>query len=64
MPDLLEVTLYIESTFMEKKEFYEASEEGRREFEDNFNSDGSPKALENAIVSIRYARGCGILPME
>lgn len=55
---------YIECTYMGKYEFSEATNKGREEYEENFNSDNSPKTNENIIVSIKHSRKCNILPME
>lgn len=54
----------IECTYLGRYEFSEAIIEGRKEFEENFNQDNSPKQLENVIVNIKHSRHSNILPME
>lgn len=55
--------IYIESTMIGKKDFVEAVNMGRMEYDTNFENDNS-KVSEAQIISVKASRKIGIYPIE
>ena len=55
--------IYIESTMIGKRDFYEAVKKGQEQYDNNFVKD-NPKVPNAQVVSIKDSRKIGIYPME
>lgn len=55
--------IYIESTMLGKKDFFEAVKKGQEEYDKNFVND-NPKGSDTQVVSIKDSRKIGIYPIE